>query len=112
MTSGYDKPLYILPFDHRHSFVTGVFHWQEPLAPEQVAEIVASKQVIYDGFKAAVDEGIPITVSVSSSMSSSEPPSFAMRRPAAMSRAYPPKRAVRTSSTSNTATRSRTTSRR
>ena len=59
MTSGYDKPLYILPFDHRHSFVTGVFHWQEPLAPEQVAEIVASKQVIYDGFKAAVDEGIP-----------------------------------------------------
>ena len=59
MMSGYDKPLYILPFDHRHSFVTGVFHWQEPLAPEQVAEIVASKQVIYDGFKAAVDEGIP-----------------------------------------------------
>ena len=59
MTSGYDKPLYILPFDHRHSFVTGVFHWQQPLAPEQVAEIVASKQVIYDGFKAAVDEGIP-----------------------------------------------------
>jgi 5-dehydro-2-deoxygluconokinase len=59
MTSGYDKPLYILPFDHRHSFVTGVFRWQEPLAPEQVAEIVASKQVIYDGFKAAVDEGIP-----------------------------------------------------
>ena len=59
MVSGYDQPLYILPFDHRHSFVTGVFHWQEPLAPEQVAEIVASKQVIYDGFKAAVDEGIP-----------------------------------------------------
>jgi myo-inositol catabolism protein IolC len=59
MVSGYDQPLYILPFDHRHSFVTGVFHWQEPLAPEQVAEIVASKQVIYDGFKAALDEGIP-----------------------------------------------------
>jgi myo-inositol catabolism protein IolC len=59
MVSGYDQPLYILPFDHRHSFVTGVFHWQEPLAPEQVAEIVSSKQVIYDGFKAAVDEGIP-----------------------------------------------------
>jgi 5-dehydro-2-deoxygluconokinase len=54
MVSGYDKPLYLLPFDHRHSFVTGVFHWKEPLTPEQVAEIVASKQVIYDGFKAAV----------------------------------------------------------
>jgi myo-inositol catabolism protein IolC len=31
-----------------------VFHWHEPLTPDQVEEIVASKQVIYDGFKAAV----------------------------------------------------------
>lgn len=54
MISGYEKPLYILPFDHRHSYITGVFHWQEPLTPGQVAEIVASKTVIYDGFKAAV----------------------------------------------------------
>jgi 5-dehydro-2-deoxygluconokinase len=54
MVSGYDQPLYILPFDHRHSYITGVFHWQEPLTPEQAAEIVASKRVIYDGFKAAV----------------------------------------------------------
>lgn len=57
MVSGYDQPLYILPFDHRHSYITGVFHWQEPLTPEQAAEIVASKQVIYDGFKAAVADG-------------------------------------------------------
>ena len=54
MITGYEKPLYILPFDHRHSYITGVFHWQEPLTPGQVAEIVASKAVIYDGFKAAV----------------------------------------------------------
>ena len=54
MITGYDKPLHILPFDHRHSFITGVFHWQEPLTPGQVADIVASKGVIYDGFKAAV----------------------------------------------------------
>jgi myo-inositol catabolism protein IolC len=53
MITGYEKPLYILPFDHRHSYITDVFHWQEPLTPNQVAEIVASKQVIYDGFKAA-----------------------------------------------------------
>jgi myo-inositol catabolism protein IolC len=58
MVSGYDQPLYVLPFDHRHSFITGVFHWQEPLAPQQVVEIAASKQVIYDGFKAAVGEGL------------------------------------------------------
>jgi 5-dehydro-2-deoxygluconokinase len=54
MMTGYDKPLYILPFDHRHSYITDVFHWQEPLTPKQIADIAVSKQVIYDGFKAAV----------------------------------------------------------
>lgn len=54
MITGYAKPLYILPFDHRHSYITSVFHWQEPLTPGQVADIVASKAVIYEGFKAAV----------------------------------------------------------
>jgi len=54
MITGYDTPLYILPFDHRHSYIEGVFHWKAPLAPAQVAEISASKQVIYDGFKAAL----------------------------------------------------------
>jgi myo-inositol catabolism protein IolC len=60
MIRGYDQSLYILPFDHRHSYITGVFHWREPLTPEQVADISASKQVIYDGFKAAVvaDRGL------------------------------------------------------
>jgi myo-inositol catabolism protein IolC len=60
MTRGYGKPLYILPFDHRHSYITGLFHWREPLTPEQVAEVSVSKQVIYDGFNAAVvaDRGL------------------------------------------------------
>lgn len=56
MITGYEDPLYILPFDHRHSYITGLFHWKTPLTPDQVAEITASKQVIYDGFKAAVAE--------------------------------------------------------
>jgi myo-inositol catabolism protein IolC len=60
MITGYEKSLYILPFDHRHSYITGVFHWEEPLTPDQVAEIAASKQMIYDGFKAAVaDSDVP-----------------------------------------------------
>jgi len=60
MITGYEKSLYILPFDHRHSFITGVFHWEEPLTPDQVAEIAVSKQMIYDGFKAAVaDSDMP-----------------------------------------------------
>src|SRR5262245_66605988 len=54
MIRGYDQSLYILPFDHRHSFITGVFHWCEPLTVEQVADVAASKQVIYDGFNAAL----------------------------------------------------------
>ncbi len=44
MISGYDKPLYILPFDHRHSYLKNLFHWQEPLAAEQTAEVAASKR--------------------------------------------------------------------
>lgn len=59
MTNGYDKPLYILPFDHRHSYLAKLFHWQEPLSAEQAAEVAASKQVIYEGFKAAVADGVP-----------------------------------------------------
>lgn len=50
---GYDRPLYILPFDHRGSFETGMFGWHGDLDAEQAAQIAAAKQVIYDGFKAA-----------------------------------------------------------
>jgi myo-inositol catabolism protein IolC len=56
---GYDRPLYILPFDHRGSFETKMFGWHEPLTAEQTAQIAAAKQVIYDGFKAAVAAGVP-----------------------------------------------------
>jgi myo-inositol catabolism protein IolC len=56
---GYDRPLYILPFDHRGSFETKMFGWHEPLSAEQTAQIADAKQVIYDGFKAAVQGGVP-----------------------------------------------------
>lgn len=56
---GYNQPLYILPFDHRGSFETKMFGWQGDLMPEQTAEIAAAKQVIYDGFKAAIAAGAP-----------------------------------------------------
>jgi myo-inositol catabolism protein IolC len=58
MLDGYNQPLYILPFDHRHSYLKNLFHWQEPLRAEQTAEVAASKQVIYEGFKAAVAAGV------------------------------------------------------
>ena len=56
---GYDRPLYILPFDHRSSFELKMFGWGEDLTQDQTAEIAATKQVIYDGFKAAVEAGVP-----------------------------------------------------
>jgi hypothetical protein len=28
MARGYDRPLYVLPFDHRGSFETGMFGWK------------------------------------------------------------------------------------
>src|SRR5216117_4445026 len=59
MAIGFDHPLYILPFDHRGSFQTTLFGWKGTLTAEQTSEIAATKQVIYDGFKAAVDAGVP-----------------------------------------------------
>lgn len=59
MTHGFDQPLYVLPFDHRGSFETGMFGWKGALNPEQTAQIAEAKQVIYDGFKAAVAAGVP-----------------------------------------------------
>jgi myo-inositol catabolism protein IolC len=59
MTIGYDKPLYVQPFDHRGSFQTKMFGWKGELTPEQTAEIAAAKQVIYEAFKAAIAGGVP-----------------------------------------------------
>lgn len=58
-TLGFDKPLYILPFDHRGSFQTKVFGWIGTLTPDQTAQIAAAKRVIYDGFRAALNAGVP-----------------------------------------------------
>lgn len=56
---GYQKPLYILPFDHRGSFETGMFGWKGDLDAEQTAQIAAAKRVIYEGFQKAVAGGVP-----------------------------------------------------
>jgi 5-dehydro-2-deoxygluconokinase len=56
---GFNEPLYILPFDHRGSFQTKMFGWTGTLSPSQTAEIASTKQVIYDGFKFALQAGVP-----------------------------------------------------
>jgi 5-dehydro-2-deoxygluconokinase len=59
MARGYDRPLYILPFDHRGSFQDKMFGWKSPLSEAQTAEIADAKQVIYEGFKSALAAGVP-----------------------------------------------------
>src|SRR5205809_5725440 len=56
---GFDKPLYILPFDHRGSFQTQMFGWKGALSSDQTEKIASTKQIIYDGFKAAIAMGVP-----------------------------------------------------
>ena len=56
MDIGYDQPLYILPFDHRSSFEKSLFGWKAPLTQEQTGRIAASKRVIYDAFRLAVQQ--------------------------------------------------------
>jgi 5-dehydro-2-deoxygluconokinase len=55
---GFEQPLYILPFDHRGSFETGMFGWKGDLTAEQTAQIAAAKQVIYEGFQKAIADGV------------------------------------------------------
>jgi len=59
MIRGYEKPLYVLPFDHRGTFQTKMFGWEGVLSAAQTAEIAAAKQIIYEGFQSALAGGVP-----------------------------------------------------
>jgi myo-inositol catabolism protein IolC len=59
MNLGYDRPLYLLPFDHRHSYVSGIFHATPPLTRDQHEAVTDSKRVIYDGFRQALSR-VPV----------------------------------------------------
>jgi len=59
LITGYTRPLYILPFDHRASYISGLFGWKEPLDVEQMVTVANSKQVIYAGFRQAIADHVP-----------------------------------------------------
>ena len=59
MALGYDKPLYILAFDHRGSFQKKFFGVQGEPNAEETARISDAKAVIYEGAKRALEEGVP-----------------------------------------------------
>jgi len=56
---GYNKKLFILPFDHRSSFIK-LFGFTNPELSSKEKEIITNaKQIIYEAFKKAISEGIP-----------------------------------------------------
>ena len=59
MITGYTRPLYLLPFDHRASYISGLFGWKEPLNVEQMVAVANSKRVIYEGFQQAIADRVP-----------------------------------------------------
>src|SRR5260221_954311 len=59
MIAGYTKPLYVLPFDHCGTYVSGLFGWKEPLNVEQMVAVAQTKQIIYAGFEQAISDHVP-----------------------------------------------------
>ncbi|AOB32668.1 IolC myo-catabolism protein [Bordetella sp. H567] len=59
MQPGYDQALYLLPFDHRNSYVKSMFNFKPPLTAAQQAQVEDSKQLIYEGFLKAAEGGLP-----------------------------------------------------
>jgi myo-inositol catabolism protein IolC len=58
MRVGYDRPLYILAFDHRSSFEELAAKAGVPES-ERAAKISEAKRVIFEGFMVALDRGAP-----------------------------------------------------
>jgi myo-inositol catabolism protein IolC len=59
MALGYDRPLYILAFDHRGSFQKKFFGVHGEPNEQETATIADAKMVIYEGAKRALEEGVP-----------------------------------------------------
>jgi myo-inositol catabolism protein IolC len=56
---GYDKPLYVLAFDHRGSFQKKLMGIEGSPTPEQVEQISDAKMLIFEGFREAIAQGAP-----------------------------------------------------
>jgi myo-inositol catabolism protein IolC len=59
MTLGYDKPLYLLAFDHRGSFEHDLFEASEPVSAKVHAAITRVKEIIFDAHRQARAAGAP-----------------------------------------------------
>jgi myo-inositol catabolism protein IolC len=59
MGIGYQGNLYILAFDHRGSFQKKFFGIEGDPSPQQTETIADAKRVIYEGFRVALEQGVP-----------------------------------------------------
>lgn len=57
---GYQDKLFVMPFDHRGSFMAKMFgiKGRQP-TPEETREIAATKRIVYEGFLQALRQGVP-----------------------------------------------------
>ena len=59
MTLGYDKPLYLMAFDHRGSFEHDLFGATEPVSAQVRDGIIGVKEIIFDAHIQALAAGAP-----------------------------------------------------
>src|SRR5271165_6099067 len=59
MTLGYDKPLYLMAFDHRGSFEHDLFGAAEPVSADVRDGIIKVKETIYAAHAQALAAGAP-----------------------------------------------------
>ena len=59
MTLGYDKPLYLMAFDHRGSFEHDLFKASEPVSAQVRDGITRVKEIIFAALVRALAEGAP-----------------------------------------------------
>ena len=57
MSLGYDRPLYLLAFDHRGSFEKGLFGTEAPVSAQVKSGIIDAKELIFDAHLEVVQNG-------------------------------------------------------
>jgi 5-dehydro-2-deoxygluconokinase len=56
---GYEKNLFVLPFDHRAGFAKKLFGFDEPYSAEAIEKVADCKDIIYQAIWRAIELGVP-----------------------------------------------------
>lgn len=60
MNQGFDRPLDLLPLDHRQSYLSEMFGSWPPLTPQPRQRVAGSRRLIFEGFPMAIADGVAI----------------------------------------------------